>query len=287
MARLRTIKPGFFLDEDLAECQPLARLLFAGLWTIADREGRLEDRPRRIKAAVLPYDDCDGDTLLGELAERGFIVRYEACGARYIAIPSWSRHQNPHVKETASTIPAPEEHSALPGGGSDKPGGFLSLGSCLLEPEELLQPAPVDNSDPGPDPADQEHGGSIDPDQEQDLPPFPVALCGAIKRAGGATALDAVLADGSDLNLTARRYVLAVSELVDALLGHLPAAKLEAARDKALRGAFTDAEHTKPDNLAAYLTASRSRATHLGDLIGDELVAELLAIGKTRKGRNR
>ena len=113
-----------------------------------------------------------------------------------------------------------------------------------------------------------------------------MALCGPIKRAGGAAALDAVLEDGTDLNLTARRYVQTVDGLLDGLLGHLPAEKLESARDAARRGAFADSERAKPANLAAYLTASRNRATHLGDLIGDELVSELLAIGKRRpKGK--
>lgn len=57
MARSRNIKPAFFFNEQLAEVAPLGRLLFIGLWTIADREGRLEDRPRKIKAEVLAYDD--------------------------------------------------------------------------------------------------------------------------------------------------------------------------------------------------------------------------------------
>src|SRR5262245_4448792 len=61
MARARLLKPGFFTNEDLVELPPAARLLFAGLWTLADREGRLEDRPKRIKLAVLPYDDVDVD----------------------------------------------------------------------------------------------------------------------------------------------------------------------------------------------------------------------------------
>jgi len=64
MARARNIKPGFFMDDVLAEIEPLGRILFAGLWCIADREGRLEDRPKRIKAEVLPYDECDMDNLL-------------------------------------------------------------------------------------------------------------------------------------------------------------------------------------------------------------------------------
>jgi len=105
MARSRNIKPAFFFNEQLAEVEPLGRILFIGLWTIADREGRLEDRPRKIKAEVLAYDDCDVDKLLTELHEKGFIVRYEVEGKKYIWIKKFSKHQNPHVKEAQSTIP--------------------------------------------------------------------------------------------------------------------------------------------------------------------------------------
>lgn len=111
MARARNIKPGFFDNDTLAECEPLARLLFAGLWTIADRAGRLEDRPRRIKAAVLAYDDCDIDGLLTQLADRGFIVRYKAGGMELIQIVSFAKHQNPHKNEADSVLPAFEQHS--------------------------------------------------------------------------------------------------------------------------------------------------------------------------------
>ena len=41
MARARNIKPGFFRNADLAELTFEARLLFIGLWTLADSEGRL------------------------------------------------------------------------------------------------------------------------------------------------------------------------------------------------------------------------------------------------------
>lgn len=108
MARARNIKHGFFTNDKLAECSPLARILFAGLWTIADREGRLEDRPRRIKAELLPYDDCSGDELLSQLANAGFIQRYTVGGSAYIQIINFLKHQNPHVKEAPSTIPALE-----------------------------------------------------------------------------------------------------------------------------------------------------------------------------------
>ena len=112
MARSRNIKPGFFLNDKLAEVEPLGRLLFAGLWTIADREGRLEDRPKKIKACVLPYDECNVDELLNQLSSRDFISRYNVWGNDYIEIVNWKKHQNPHIKEGASEIPAPVNFDA-------------------------------------------------------------------------------------------------------------------------------------------------------------------------------
>jgi hypothetical protein len=112
MARARNVKPSFFTNDTLAELPALARLLFIGLWTLADREGRLEDRPKKIKAEVLPYDDCDADALLGALHGRGFILRYQVQEGRFIQVVKFAKHQNPHVREPASAIPAPDEHSA-------------------------------------------------------------------------------------------------------------------------------------------------------------------------------
>ncbi len=112
MARSRNIKPGFFKNEDLIELEPLVRLLFIGLWTIADREGRLEDRPKRIKLEVLPVDNCDVDDMLSQLHTAGFIERYSIEGKRYIQIINWHKHQNPHLKEKESIIPAPCKNHA-------------------------------------------------------------------------------------------------------------------------------------------------------------------------------
>ena len=112
MPRKRTIKPDFFLDEDIANLGTLSRLLFIGLWGLADREGRLEDRPKRIKVQVFPYEDRDVDTLLWELAER-FIVRYEFERKRYIQIEKFTKHQSPHPKEAKSTIEGPKTDGAI------------------------------------------------------------------------------------------------------------------------------------------------------------------------------
>ncbi|WP_447902434.1 hypothetical protein [Pseudomonas serbica] len=106
MARSRNIKPGFFSNEHLAELDFATRLLFIGMWTEADREGRLEDRPRRLKMALFPADNVDIELMLNGLQNFGFIRRYVANGCRAIQIVNWSKHQNPHVKEAQSTIPA-------------------------------------------------------------------------------------------------------------------------------------------------------------------------------------
>lgn len=107
--RARNIKPGFFRNEQLLQVPPLGRLLFAGLWCLADREGRLLDRPAQIKWDVLPADDCDVNALLAELAMRGFIRRYTVDGTRYIEVTRFLAHQRPHYKEKAGIIPPPSD----------------------------------------------------------------------------------------------------------------------------------------------------------------------------------
>ncbi|HCF2189380.1 TPA: HNH endonuclease [Pseudomonas aeruginosa] len=107
MARSRNIKPGFFSNEHLVELDFATRLLFIGLWTEADREGRMEDRPKRLRMALFPADNVDVDHMLDDLAASGFIQRYEVDGARYLQVENFTKHQMPHHKEVASIIPAP------------------------------------------------------------------------------------------------------------------------------------------------------------------------------------
>ena len=112
MARTRNIKPGFFTNPELLQCQPLSRILFAGLWCYADREGRLQDRPSKFKIEILPADPCDIEALLAELLNVGLIVRYQSDAGPLVAVPSFGKHQNPHVKEPPSTLPAPDLNRA-------------------------------------------------------------------------------------------------------------------------------------------------------------------------------
>jgi len=143
VARKRNIAPGFFKNEALGECSPLARLLFAGLWCWADREGRLEDRPRKWRAEILPYDQADGDALVRELEEHGLVGRYEAAGVKVLEILNFKKHQDPHPKESASLLPARDgsfqgEPKVDPGPTQGDPGeGSCPARSLILDPRSL------------------------------------------------------------------------------------------------------------------------------------------------------
>jgi hypothetical protein len=104
MARIRYLKPDFFFDDDLADLKFEARLVFQGLWCHADKAGRLEDKPKVLKAKIMPFDKVNMDMLLFDLAEK-FITRYEVDGRKYIQINSFSKHQKPHHTEKESTLP--------------------------------------------------------------------------------------------------------------------------------------------------------------------------------------
>ena len=110
--RIRTIKPEFFHHEGLFEAEietqlPL-RVAFAGLWCIADREGRFKWEPRRIGVQVLPYDGVDFSRVLDALATRGFVFKYRVGDACFGWIPSFLKHQVINNRESESVLPDPE-----------------------------------------------------------------------------------------------------------------------------------------------------------------------------------
>ncbi len=106
MARARNIKPSFFKNEDLGTADPFVSLLFAGLWTLADKAGILEDRPLRIKAELFPYrEGFNINGYLTVLVSLGLIHRYEANSTKLIYITNFTKHQNPHHTEKDSEYP--------------------------------------------------------------------------------------------------------------------------------------------------------------------------------------
>jgi hypothetical protein len=159
MARIRTIKPEFFLHEELTELSPLHRLLFIGLWCLADKKGRLEDRPKRIKVEILPWDDGDVSAMLDDLQAAGFILRYEAEGLKLIQVLSFEKHQRISGKEATQgkALPSPpgisdEEAPGKQDDGSIS-GGNQSEGSTREAPEKCRG---TDGEAPGKHPGAQE-----------------------------------------------------------------------------------------------------------------------------------
>jgi len=108
MARARNIKPRFLTNEVLGKLDPIISLLFISMWMLADREGRLEDRPDRILAEAFPArrDITDVSGYLTVLTQHGFVERYKVGKQAVIQIVNFKKHQSPHVTEKPSELPA-------------------------------------------------------------------------------------------------------------------------------------------------------------------------------------
>lgn len=112
MARARNLKPGLFTNEYLGTCDLMEVLLFEGLWTLADRFGRLENRPLRIKAQIFPYRNYTPQEITGaiqNLSSNGFLTLYTVDGQDYIEVCNFEKHQNPHKNEKGGEIPPPPQ----------------------------------------------------------------------------------------------------------------------------------------------------------------------------------
>lgn len=121
MARIRTVKPILFFDEELADLSIPARYLFIGLFTMADRAGRLEDRPKNIKANIYPYDKINVEGLLGELSAK-FIIRYTVDGDKFIQIVNFEKHQRITGKESSTESLFPKPPGKHRGNNRETPG---------------------------------------------------------------------------------------------------------------------------------------------------------------------
>lgn len=201
MARARNIKPGLFSNELLVELPAFDRLAFIGLWCLADREGRLEDRVKRIKIELFPCDDYDVDAGLARLAAAGFISRYQVSGFSVIEIVNFQKHQSPHGTEKDSTLPDINGYLTVYGrkgnvvvAGSQRKVLVGEQGFNVKEPLEPVNP-PLDNAlipdcgilipdslipdSPNQDQHNSHNAGEADlvsgpdPEQEQIDPPAP------------------------------------------------------------------------------------------------------------------
>lgn len=159
--RARNIQPGFYRNAQLAACSLLARLTYPGLWMLADRLGRLIDDPAQIAFELLPREaGLDMDAVLWELAEAGFVVRYEAAGDAVLAVLEFGAHQRPHPHERTSQLPGPDDFGVTVRTRRACSAGLVS------EPEPLAvahqAAAPAANDEPaGSDAATAPDGGPV------------------------------------------------------------------------------------------------------------------------------
>lgn len=142
MSRCRSIKPGLWLNEDLAEVSIPARYLFPALWCLADKDGRLEYRPKKIKIEVYPYDEIDIISLIAELHGKKFISVYENEGCFFIQINNFIKHQNPHPKEKSNNYPEPVNICNYDG--NLKQFNFTACNVILPFPSSSLVSSPLD-----------------------------------------------------------------------------------------------------------------------------------------------
>jgi hypothetical protein len=186
--RARNIKPGFWKNEYLVELPYEYRLLFIGLWMLADRDGLLEDRPKKIKMELFPADNVEVTEGLDLLEEMGMIERYSAEGVKVIFITGFSKHQNPHHTEKKSELPPKEREfhgDEAEVSGDDSVDPETPNDNSQLDNGELTVNPPLDN---GEYPADSLIPDSLIPDSTENpdsdepdgSPPAPVAAQPAV-----------------------------------------------------------------------------------------------------------
>lgn len=109
MARIRTIKPSFWGDHDVAELSRDARLLLIGLISVADDEGRFLASTSAISGYVFPNDDLPPAKVrrwMDEIDATGIVHFYRVGRIEYGVFPKYRKHQR-ISKPQSSPLPAP------------------------------------------------------------------------------------------------------------------------------------------------------------------------------------
>jgi len=106
MPRIRTIKPEFWSDEKLSSLDPVDRLTFLGLISLADDFGRVHDNLKVIDAFVFPECSRTVRESLAKLSRMNRIRRGKSSsGKLIIEIKNWSKHQRVDKPQTATALP--------------------------------------------------------------------------------------------------------------------------------------------------------------------------------------
>lgn len=110
MARIRSVHPGLWTDDNFTELDFAARLLLIGLWTEADDGGVFQWKAKKIKGRIFVHDDITRDQveeMLVRMVEENLIARYEVEGRFYGVIRNFGNWQSP--RRPSYTNPATPE----------------------------------------------------------------------------------------------------------------------------------------------------------------------------------
>ena len=111
MARRRMIHPDIWESEDFSKLSMLAKLLFIGMFSMADDEGKGRAKPVYLKSIIFPYDDgmriIDVEKALSEIGSNMSVTFYAHDENYYYRIDSWDKWQRVD-KPQPSKIPEPQ-----------------------------------------------------------------------------------------------------------------------------------------------------------------------------------
>jgi len=115
MARKRQIDPGIWTSEQFCALGIEARLLFIGMITQADDEGRLKGGAQYLKMAIFPGDVYTADKVRkwrDEVINNQLVVLYNHDGNEYLCLPNFTKYQY-MTKRFESKLPPPPEPNQL------------------------------------------------------------------------------------------------------------------------------------------------------------------------------
>lgn len=114
MARKRMIDPNIWQSEDFSKLSTLAKLVFIGLFSLADDEGRGRCNPVYLKSSLFPYEEgirsADIDKTLSEISSNMSVIFYSCDGSNYYSLYNWNTWQKID-RPTESKIPEYNENT--------------------------------------------------------------------------------------------------------------------------------------------------------------------------------
>ena len=104
--RKRIIDPEFFLNGDIAKTDYKTRLLYIGLWTLADDYGVLENDIEKIRIQIFPYTRSSVKTNIDTLVRAKKLIPYTMDEKNYFWIKNFVKYQwFSHPKHKYPTTP--------------------------------------------------------------------------------------------------------------------------------------------------------------------------------------